>query len=226
MFNKNETEQILKGIVWLNEQLGIWSWILPIIFAVTVLGLLYRSYQSPSRSNTRLVLGAYTLIYIYSGWTIFIGHDFLGWNMALAGAIGLWFVAVFLMLDIVFCWTDIRLPEKGHLRILSWSLIAAGIFFYPVLEVWLGFTFPRMVFFGAECPTTISLIGLFIGTVPRVNKPLFIIISLNAIATGSSVALAGATFDYLYALAGIIGLAILGIHFKAIFKKPGDIHGR
>jgi len=217
MFDEAKTEQVLKGIVWLNERMGIWALILPVIFAVSVLYLLYRSYQTPSRRNTNLLLGAYTLIYLFSGWTIYIGKDFMGLGMALVGAIGLWSVAVFLILDIIFQWTDVRLPERQHLKILSWSLIFAGIFLYPLLEISLGFTFPRMVFFGAECPTTISLIGLLIGTIPRVNKPLLVIISLNAIITGGSVALSGATFDYLYALAGVIGVLVMLWHFKEIF---------
>ena len=74
-----------------------------------------------------------------------------------------------------------------------------------------------MVFFGAECPTTISLIGLFIGSIPKVNKPLFILISLNAIITGGSVAMSGATFDYLYAVSGILGLLMMIIYFRDIF---------
>jgi len=120
-------------------------------------------------------------------------------------------------LDIIFSWTSIQIPEKKYLKILSWSLIFAGIFLYPVLELILGFTYPRMVFFGAECPTTISLIGLFIGSISKVNKPLFVLISLNAIMTGASIAISGGTFDYLYALAGIIGIIMIIVNFKAIF---------
>ena len=81
----------------------------------------------------------------------------------------------------------------------------------------LGFTYPRIIFFGAECPTTISLIGILIGSIPKVNKLLFILISVSAIFIGFSVAINGATFDYLLGLAGVLGILMLTIHFNDIF---------
>jgi len=175
MFNKEMLDQILGGIVWLNEKMGIWSFIIPIIFIIAVLFLLSRAYKNPSKKNSKLLLATFAIIYLFAGWTIFIGKDFMGTKAAIGGAVGLWSVSFFLILDIIFSWTSIQIPEKKYLKILSWSLIFAGIFLYPVLELILGFTYPRMVFFGAECPTTISLIGLFIGSIPKVNKPLFVI---------------------------------------------------
>ncbi len=211
-------EKALEGIVWLNGRMGVYALIVPLVFAIIVLILLGRSYKNPSTKNGRLLLSAYAIIYIYSGSTILMGKTFMGTAAAWSGAIGLWLIAVFLILDVVFNWTEIRPPEQTHLRILSYALIFAGIFFYPVLEMLLGFTYPRMVFFGAECPTTISLIGLFIGSIPKVNKPLFVLVSLNAIVTGSYFAINGAAFDYLYALAGILGVSMLIFHFNDIFK--------
>ncbi|RKX83840.1 MAG: hypothetical protein DRP57_07130 [Spirochaetes bacterium] len=217
MFDKEKVEEILKGIVWLNKEMGIWALIVPAVFAAVVLFLLYSCYKNPGKKTSRLLLAVYVLIYIYSGFTIFIGKDFMGLKEALTGAVALWIVAVLLIADIIFNWTEVRLPEKAHLKIISVFFILAGIFFYPLLEIALGFVFPRMVFIGAECPTTISLIGIFIGSIPRVNKPLFILVSLNAIFTGASVALNGAPFDYLYAASGIFGLLMLVIYFRDIF---------
>jgi len=217
-------EQTLEGIVWLNQKMGIWSFIIPVVFAAIVLILLFKSYKTPSRKNSGLLLSAYAAIYIFSGFSIFIGKDFMGQAVALSGAIALWFVAALLILDVIFGWTEIKIPQQPHLKILSWSLIFAGIFFYPVLEILLGFTYPRMVFFGAECPTTISLIGVFIGSIPKVNKPLFVIISLNAIITGGFFAINGATFDYLYAVAGILGVSMLVVHFRDIFISHAFAH--
>jgi len=218
MFDKNNIEQILKEIVWLNTKMGVWSFIIPIIFAVTVLLFLYRAYKKPSQKNTKILLSIYAIIYLFSGYTLFMGKNFMGLQEAIIGAVALWSVSIFLILDIIFKWTEIKLPKKTHLKIISLSLIFAGIVLYPLLEIALGFTYPRMVFFGAECPTTISLIGLFIGSIPKVNKPLFILISVNAIFVGFSVAINGATFDYLYGLAGVFGILMLTFHFNHIFK--------
>jgi len=223
MFDKEMTEQILKGIVWLNERMGIWSFILPVVFAAGVLYFLIRAYRNPSVKNSRLLLAAYALVYVFGGWTIFIGKDFMGTGAAVGGAVGLWSVSFFLVLDIFFKWTEVKISENKFLRFTSWFFIFAGIFLYPVLEIALGFTYPRMVFFGAECPTTISLIGLLIGSIPKVNKPLFVLISINAVATGGSVALSGATFDYLYAVSGIFGIITMIVYFKDIFKTRSTV---
>jgi len=223
MFDKEMTEQILKGIVWLNERMGIWSFILPVVFAVSVLYFLIRAYRHPSVKNSRLLLAAYALVYVFGGWTIFIGKDFMGTGAAVGGALGLWSVSFFLILDIFFKWTEVKISENKILKFTSWFFIFAGIFLYPILEIALGFTYPRMVFFGAECPTTISLIGLLIGSIPKVNKPLFVLVSINAIATGGSVALGGATFDYIYALAGIFGVIMMIVYFKDIFMTKNNM---
>jgi len=223
MFDKEMTEQILKGIVWLNERMGMWSFILPVVFAVSVLYFLIRAYRHPSVKNSRLLLAAYALVYVFGGWTIFIGKDFMGTGAAVGGALGLWSVSFFLVLDIFFKWTEVKISENKILKFTSWFFIFAGIFLYPILEIALGFTYPRMVFFGAECPTTISLIGLLIGSIPKVNKPLFVLVSINAIATGGSVALGGATFDYIYALAGIFGVIMMIVYFKDIFMTKNNM---
>ena len=223
MFNKEMTEQVLQGIVWLNEKMGIWSIIIPIIFAIAVLALLIKNYRKPSLSNSRLILSAYAVIYIFSGWTIFIGKDFMGQSFALAGAFALWFIALFLILDVIFKWTIVKLSDNIILKFVSLFLIFGGIFLYPVIEIIFGFVYPRMVLFGAECPTTISLIGIFIGSIPKVNKPLFVIISLNAIFTGTSFAVSGAAFDYFYAFAGLLGTIFMIIYFKKIFLIDGFV---
>lgn len=219
MYNKEMVDKILEGIVWLNNLLGIWAFIIPIVFAIVVLIQLYRSYKKPSKTNSRILMGIYAVIYIFSGYSIYIGKDFMGENAAIIGGIALWLVAFFLVLDVLFNWTHIKLSDNKTIRYTSLFFIFTGIFLYPLVEIATGFTFPKMVFFGAECPTTISLIGIFIGSIPKVNKPLFILVSLNAMFTGISVAIYGAIFDYLYGLAGFFGILFMIIYFKDIFLK-------
>jgi hypothetical protein len=225
MYNKEMVEKILESIVWVNNTLGVWAFIIPIIFAIAVLFQLYRSYKKPSKANSRILMGIYAIIYIYSGYAIYIGKDFMG-DDALIGGIALWVVALFLVLDVVFNWTDIKLSDNKAIRYTSLFFIFSGIFLYPLIEIATGFTFPRMVFFSAECPTTISLIGVFIGSIPKVNKPLFVLVSLNAIFTGISVAIYGATFDYLYGLAGVFGIIFILIYFKSIFLSKKTTNER
>lgn len=218
MFSREDVENILEGIVNLNVAMGPFAVIIPLFFAIAVIVLLLYCYKNPGRKSSAALMGSLAVIYVFSGWTIFTGRNEMGTTMAMAGAVGLWTVALLLVLDVIFHWTEVRWPVRLDLRILSISFMVAGLFLYPLLEVGLGFTWPRMVLFGAECPTTIFLIGLFIGSIPKVNKPLFVIASLNAIATGLSVAVNGAPFDYLYALAGVAGVTMLIKDFKGIFE--------
>ncbi len=209
-------EKILEGIVWFNNQLGIWAFIIPAVFAIAVLFQLYRSYKNPTKKNSRILMAIYAVIYLYSGYTIYIGKDFMG-DDAIIGSIALWIVSLFLILDVIFNWTHIKLSDNKLLKYTSLFLIFGGIFLYPLIEIATGFTFPRMVFFSAECPTTISLIGVFIGSIPKVNKPLFILISSDALFTGFSVAINGGTFDYFFGFAGVLGFLAMIIYFKSIF---------
>jgi hypothetical protein len=222
MFNEKDVEGMLQAIVKLNMIMGPFAVIIPVFFAIVVILLLLRCYKNHGRKTSTALIGSLALIYVFSGWTIFAGRAEMGTGMALIGAIALWLVAVLLIIDTMFHWTEVRWPERIDLRVLSISLMAAGILLYPLLEMALGFTWPRMVLFGAECPTTIFLIGLFIGSIPRVNKPLFVIVSLNALATGGSVAINGASFDYLYAIAGVAGITMIIKDFSKIFGRRGD----
>jgi len=219
MFDKEMVSKVIEGIVWLNNAMGVWAWIFPILFAMAVLWQLVRCYRHPSPANSRLLMAIYGVIYLYSGAAIFVGIDYMG-NMAYVGAVALWSVGVIVLLDAVFGWTHVRLPENRPLRYLSLFLILGGIFLYPLLEVATGFVYPRMVLFGAECPTTISLIGLLIGSIPRVNRPLLILVSLNAIFTGTSFAINGAVFDFFYAAAGVLGVLVMIVYFQEIFLTP------
>ncbi len=219
MFSRKDVDAILRAVEKLNTQMGLFAVIIPLLFAVIVVLLLLYCYRNPGRKSSRALIGSLAVIYVFSGWTIFAGRSEMGTTEALVGAIALWFVAFLLIIDTIFHWTEVRWPERFDLKVFSVFFMVAGIFIYPLLEMILGFKWPDMVLFGAECPTTIFLIGLFIGSIPRVNKPLFVIISLNAIATGGSVAMNGAPFDYLYALAGVVGIVMIVKYFRRIFGK-------
>ena len=98
---------------------------------------------------------------------------------------------------------------QKEISLLSYFLMIFGLFLYPIVEVLTGFPWPDMVFFGAECPTTIFLIGLFINATPRTNKLLLAIVSINAVYTGFSFGFGGFPVDVFYGLAGLIGLYVL-----------------
>ena len=220
MFTPEDVQAILRGISASNTAWFPWSVILPVLFALTVVGLLMHCYRRPGRSSSRMLLGFLSLIYVVSGLSILAGKSEMG-DSAWGGAIALWGVAALLLVDAFLHQTEVRWPEAAPLKWLSASLMVAGILLYPLVELATGFSWPGMVLFGAECPTTIFLIGLLIGSIPRVNRLLFILVSLNAIVTGFSVATAGATIDYLYGLAGLLGFAAMIAYRQPLFTRRG-----
>lgn len=221
MFNEKHVDAILKSVVILNQSLGIWAVMIPIALAVIVLVLLINAYRQPGRQSTRWVLASLAGVYVYSGFTILLGSAAMGGSFAMIGAVALWLVALLLVLDVIVGWTEVRMSQRLDIRIASITLMVSGIVLYPILEMLLGFRWPRMVLFGAECPTTIFLIGLLIGCIPKVNKLLYVLVSLNAMATGFSVATHGAPFDFMYAAAGLTGAVMMLIYAKSIFSGNG-----
>ena len=219
MFTSQDVENMLRGIARLNTQMGIFAYLIPAAFALVVIYEYIDAIKKPGKQTSARLLATLALIYVYSGFTIASGVEEMGASVAWAGAIALWAIAFILILDIVFHWTEVRLPDQPDLKILSLVLMVAGIFLYPLLEIALGFVMPHMVLFGAECPTTIFLIGLFIGSIPKTNKLLLTIASINALIVGLSVATHGAPFDYLYAFAGLIGLLMLLKYFRLLFRS-------
>ena len=57
MFDKEITKRVLESIVRLNNKMGVWAFIIPIIFAFAVLFQLYHAYKKPSVKNSRLLTG-------------------------------------------------------------------------------------------------------------------------------------------------------------------------
>lgn len=216
MINEERVDAMLKAIVALNQSLGIWAVLIPIALVAVLLALLIHAYRKPGRQSTRWVLADLAGVYVYSGIMILLGSHAMGGLFALSGAVALWLVALLLILDVVWGWTEVRLSQRLDIRIVSIVLMVSGVVLYPILEMLFGFTWPRMVLFGAECPTSIFLIGLLVGCIPKVNTVLYILVSLNAMLMGFSVATHGAPFDFMYAAAGLTGAVMMIIYGKII----------
>ncbi|MHA1971447.1 MAG: DUF6064 family protein [Candidatus Hodarchaeales archaeon] len=221
------TPEIVKSVVEmvgkLNEQIYPFSIILPVFFIVMTLGLLYYCYTSPGKQSSTYLKTFLAIIYIVSGLQILLGVTMgLPLMFGLSGLLGMWLVSVLLFLDIYWDKTRITfdLNEFKSVKIIGISLMITGMVIYPIVEILMGFNWPDMVLFGAECPTTIFLIGLLIIAVPKTNKLFLIIIALNAIYTGGSFALMGFPVDILYAGAGIIGVLFTIVYWGEIRFFP------
>lgn len=211
-------EQLLQMIAQFNESFFPFSILIPLIFAVLTLSLLYYCYKTPGEKSSNYLKIEIASVYIYSGLTILLGIDTLGSIFGLIGILGMWLISFLLFLDIYWKKTifEFSFDSFRDAKVLGICLMITGMLVYPLLELILGYVWPGMVLFTAECPTTIFLIGLFLLATPRTNKLLLGLISLNAIYTGGSVALSGFPVDFLYAASGIIGLVMLIRYWKEI----------
>ena len=222
MFDEQKVEAILQGIAALNTKLGVFAYLIPAVFTLVVIYLYYQCTQNPGRKTSARLMNALGVVYLYAGLTILAGIQVMGASLAIAGAVALWLIALLLFLDARFFWTEVRTPNNPDLKVISLLLMVTGIFLYPLVEIALGFIMPRMVLFGAECPTTIFLIGLLIGAIPKTNKPLLVIASINALIVGFSIATHGAPFDYLYGLAGLLGVLMTIKYYRDIFERKAS----
>jgi len=221
------TPEIVRSVVEmvakLNNQIYPFSIILPVFFIVTTLGLLYYCYTHPGKQSSTYLKIFLAVIYVFSGLQILLGVAIgLPLEFGISGLLGMWLVSILLLLDIYWDKTRItfKFSEFKSIKIVGIGLMITGMFVYPVVEIIMGFNWPDMVLFGAECPTTIFLIGLLLLAMPETNKLFLLIISINAIYTGGSFALMGFPVDILYASAGIIGIIFTIIYWKAIKFLP------
>jgi hypothetical protein len=143
MFDREHVDAILRGIAMVNTGWFPWSIILPPLFATVVILLLINCYRRPGPGSSRVLLGFLALVYIFSGFSILGGIEATG-STAWAGAIALWAVALLLIIDVILHQTDVRWPKETDLKYLSASLMVAGIFLYPLVELACGFSWPGM----------------------------------------------------------------------------------
>lgn len=219
---KNLVDVILSMVGPLNEKLFPFSLIIPAVIAVALISGIILVFVKPgdmkrSRRFT-VILG---LVYIFAGASILAGIDKMG-LAAFEGAFSMWVIAFILFYSLRSKSFFFSLPAELDLKIISLYLIIHGLVLYPVVELLAGFRWPTMVLIGAECPTTILLIGLLIGSIKRVNTVLMTILCLFAAIWGGYVALNGFLPDGFYSLAGILGL-IMVLKYKMLTKSSQRI---
>jgi hypothetical protein len=88
-----------------------------------------------------------------------------------------------------------------------------GIFLYPLVELLMGYTWPR-IFVLSFCPMGIFAIGIIITAYPKLfesklYQTLLILLSFGAVVFGTRTVLIGGIFDLSYLISGIIGFLIL-----------------
>ena len=218
MFTEDMVKTIIEGAARFNLAVYPWSVVIPAVLALAAIWLTVRAFRKPGVVSSRILKIFIGTVYQYAG--LSVAFVCLGrMDSALFGTFALCSVGMLFYIDAAFKKDVLKLTEKPVLRFVSIFLMAYGIFLYPVVEKLTGFGWPGMVFFGAECPTTIFTIGLLLAVMPKANRLILILLSLNAMMTGFSVGLSGGYFDYAYGLAGAISTVFIILYRKEFFAR-------
>lgn len=129
------------------------------------------------------------------------------------GALGVLVLADIWRRTLDFTWER---PRLRHWIALAVALCA--ILLYSLTQLLMGLRYPRMVFYGAEVPTVAYLIALFGAAKPiksRLFRVILAVLSVEATLIGIWAVAAQVWFDVYYGLAGLFGMATLGLWITA-----------
>ncbi|NCC99695.1 MAG: hypothetical protein EOL95_08375 [Bacteroidia bacterium] len=214
-----ETQQLvqrmLETIIKINTGIYPFSLLIPISLGILFIIALIINLNNPNYRKTIFLKSIIVLCYSYAGIPLLLTTEIMG-IQAIIGGLILLFLGLLFLISIFDKSKIYKLDNRLYIRIIGFVLMFVGIFLYPVIEYLTGHIWPEIAVFGMECPTTITVIGLLISTIKTFPKYLILILSLNAIFTGTSVALLGATFDWSYAIAGYLGFIILIMNWKRL----------
>jgi hypothetical protein len=215
-------DKVLEMSERINKDFFPFSLLIPVVLVTVSYILIFYCYRNPGMKSSNYLKVFLTLVYIISSFEILLGTSSYDLAFSLVGTLAMWSVSGLLLLDIYWNKTHFifRFNEYRIARMLGIGLILTGTLIYPIVEILTGFVWPQMVLFGAECPTTIFLIGLFLVAIPRTNKLILAIITINAVYTGGSCAIFGFPPDFLYAFAGVTGLITLIYYWRDIRFLP------
>ena len=120
-------------------------------------------------------------------------------------------LASLFIIDIFRAKTEFKLLKTGGEKYFVLFLIISAFVLYPLIEYISGHSYPRIPLFGvAPCPTIIFSLALLIGSIPKVDKKIFILLIIPAISYGFIVPITlGVWADLILLVAGIYGLVML-----------------
>jgi hypothetical protein len=124
------------------------------------------------------------------------------------------------IIDIFIAKIEFKLPKVNSKKYFILFLIISAFVLYPLIEYISGHSYPRILLFGvAPCPTIIFSLALLIGSIPKVDKKIFILLIIPAISYGFIVPITLRVWaDFLLLVSGMYGLIILIKNWKLIEK--------
>lgn len=209
MFETNELENLLNEIGEINEAIFPGHVIIGILVVILTLWCYLRS----NTANSRLMKGFLAIYYgiiVYTCIICALKMQSIYYYLTVIVHMGVCLLLIFSILkdEIIF-----GLPEQNGIKFLSIVMTIYGIFLYPIVELLMGYTWPR-IFVLSFCPMGIFAIGIVITAYPKssdskTHQALLILLSLGAVVFGTRTVLIGGFFDLSYLISGIIGFLIL-----------------
>jgi hypothetical protein len=149
-----------------------------------------------------------------------VAREFSGLGAAIFRSAGVVYagIAILILADIWRRDLDFSLESRGLRQWVGLFVALCGILIYSIIQLLMGLRYPRMVFYGAEVPTVTYLIALFGAAKPITSKLYRVILALLSIEgtfIGIWAIASQVWFDAVYGLAGLFGLAALGLWITA-----------
>ena len=201
----------LERLVYEMAEINVAFYPFQIVVAILAIALTLLTYIYPGKWINRSMKIFLGVIYSLIAWGVTVCYINLQGGYYLFTAITHALVAILFFLSLRNPIIDFDLSNKNNVPLLSAFLTIYGVIIYPLVEFFLGYSWPRMFVFGALCPTGIYAIGTLLSSFSTANKTkqyllLLSLISLGAIICGGRTILIGGVFDFSYFGSGLLGL--------------------
>ena len=177
-----------------------------IIMLTVAMVLTYFLFAKPSAKMDKIMKGYLAFVLAWVG----LMFPIYGFSKIIFTIYYLVLASLFII-DIFRAKIEFKLPETNGKKYFVLFLIISAFVLYPLIEYIAGHSYPRIPLFGvAPCPTIIFSLALLIGSIPKVDKKIFILLIIPAISYGFIVPITlGVWADLMLLVAGIYGLVML-----------------
>jgi len=100
-------QQFFEAMDWYNTEFFPYSIIIPIIFTIGVLGLVFYCFKKPDLRRSAYLKAFVALIYFVFGLTLWVALKPINYRLGLSMALGNWFIS-FLLFAEAFWWKKLH----------------------------------------------------------------------------------------------------------------------
>ena len=178
------------------------------IISISVLGTIFIFSLLKSEKNfLRYFKGVLSINYILIGFILLLATLYYNSWYNFLGSLVTWIIAILLIRNLKDNKVVRENYETKYIIVISVSLIILSLVIYPMIQILMGSSWSNIILFGfGKCPTTMFLIGILILSPRKNNKFLLVLTSTIGVIVGFQMSIIGFYADFLYMIAGIIGI--------------------